>query len=127
MLLVLHHQRVSAVLKPKEFVFMPRNKQENTFKKRYAKCKFYHLLMIIALIHPSFAPWVYNIEYITFLQMPGKEGVNSSWKITLCERRLFYESGSKILSLVLKLLSQPDCASKRSHLAEYMISKMNIC
>lgn len=55
MLLVLHHQRVLAVLKPKEFLFMPWNKQENTLKKRYAKYKFYHLLMIIALIHPSFA------------------------------------------------------------------------
>jgi len=31
------------------------------------------------------------------------------------------------LSLALKLLSQTDCASKRSHLAEYMISKINIC
>lgn len=68
--------------------------------------------MIIELIHSSFAPSVYNIEYITFLQMPGKRVVNASWKITLCERHLFYESGFKTLSLVLKLLSQPDSASK---------------
>lgn len=83
--------------------------------------------MIIALIHSSFAPSVYNTEYITFLQIPGKGEVNASWKITLCERHLFYESGTKILSLVCKLLSQSDWASKRSHLAEYMISQMNIC
>lgn len=53
------------------------------------KYKLYDLLMILALIHSSFAPRVYNIEYIIFLQMPGKGGVNVSWKITLCGRHLF--------------------------------------
>lgn len=53
------------------------------------KYKLYHLLMILALIHSPFAPRVYNIEYITSLQMPGKGRVNASWKITLCRRHSF--------------------------------------
>lgn len=53
------------------------------------KYEVYHLLKILALILFSFAPQVYNIEYIAFLQIPGKGGVNVSWKITVWKTFIF--------------------------------------
>lgn len=91
-LLFLCHERVLAVLKV--FVFMSWNKQENIFKRK-SMCvsllnyKRYHLLTILALIYFSLAPQVYDIEYTTFLQIPGKGGVNVSWKITVWKTFIF--------------------------------------
>lgn len=122
------HQSVLAILKLKVFVFMSWNKQQQHLKERICVFCYLNISFINSLwfILPLLLKYII-LSILLSCKCLEKEELTHHGKKLWVEGIYFYESGSKTLSLLLKLLSQPYCASKSSHLAEYMISKMNIC